>query len=96
MIVTSLLHLEIHRFEKRGAGGVSEIVMPGSKEPPTRPVFDFIDPKVFAIREDLGPTMDIARDEIRHIAYHMFDKGSTPRPELGESSEIYFIENGEE
>jgi len=40
--------------------------------------------------------MDIARDEIRHIAYHMFDKGSTPRPELGESSEIYFIENGEE
>jgi hypothetical protein len=74
----------------------SEIIMSTHKEPPIRPVFDFIDPKVFAMREDLGPTMDIARDEVRDIAYHMFDKGSTPRPELEESSEIYYFKSKEE
>ena len=74
----------------------SEIIMTTSNEPPITPTFDFIDPKVFAMREDLGPSMDIARDEIRHIAYQMFDKGSTPRPEPEESSGIYYIESKEE
>ena len=43
----------------------SEIVMTGSKEPPIRPIFDFIDPKIIALHEDLGPTMDISREGIR-------------------------------
>jgi hypothetical protein len=43
----------------------SEIIMATTKEPPIRPIFDFIDPKVIAMREDLGPTMDISREGIR-------------------------------
>ena len=45
----------------------SEIIMATSEEPPIRPVFDFIDPKVIAMREDLGPTMDISREGVRYL-----------------------------
>jgi len=79
-----------------GKGRRSEIIRATHKEPPIRPVFDFIEPKVFAMRENLGPSMDIARDEVRHIAYRMFDKGSTPPPELEQSSDIYYLQSEEE
>jgi hypothetical protein len=45
----------------------SEILWTTSKEPPIRPIFDFIDPKVIAMREDLGPTMDISREEAKDL-----------------------------
>lgn len=45
----------------------SEVIMATSEEPPIRPIFDFIDPKVFAMREDLGPTMDISREGIMDL-----------------------------
>lgn len=45
----------------------SEIIWTTSKEPPIRPIFDFIDPKVIAMREDLGHTMDISREETKDL-----------------------------
>ena len=45
----------------------SEIIMATSEEPPIRPIFDFIDPKAIAMREDLGPTMDISREGVRDL-----------------------------
>jgi len=46
-------------------GRQSKIIMTGSKDPPIRPIFDFIGPKVIAMREDLGNTMDIGREEAK-------------------------------
>ena len=63
------------RQEKRKR---SEIIMTGSEEPPIRPLFDFIDPKVIAMREDLGPTMDISREGIRDFIDAF--EGSFPLP----------------
>jgi hypothetical protein len=63
------------RQEKRKR---SEIIMAGSKEPPIRPIFDFIDPKVIAMHEDLGPTMDISREGIRDFIDAL--EGALPLP----------------
>ena len=51
----------------RENGRQSEIIITSSMEPPIRPIFDFINPKVIAMREDLGDTMDIAREEAKDI-----------------------------
>ena len=62
----------------------SEIIMLSSKEPPIIPVFDFINPKVIAMREDLGPTMDISREEVRGLMDAIEDLTPRPPPTGGE------------
>ena len=58
----------VSTFEgKRENGRRSEIIMATSEEPPVTPIFGFINPKVLAMREELGPTMDISREAVRDL-----------------------------